>query len=164
MRLAFLLVLSSASVAWAELDTTKESYPAELTLRPMILPRWMFQLQLEGDMTNLLSSAGGPSSYYQGVTVGGGFDLGLSPRVQIGLYLQIPVYPLVDFGVINANLQFLLVPDAMNLRADLGVERESATVGGGGASHSASFVAGIGLPLRTGSKHVAFISGSTFGR
>ena len=164
MRLAFLAVMLSASVAWAELDSTKDDYPAELTLRPMILPRWMFQLQLEGDLTNVLYPSVGPSSYYQGVTVGGGFDLGLSPRVQIGLYLQMPVYPLVDFGVLDANVQFLLVPDALNLRADLGVEREAVTFLGGPASHTASFVAGVGLPLRAGSKQVAFISGSTFGR
>ena len=167
MRLALVLALFTPALAWAEANVTKADYPASLVERPMILPRWMFQLQAEGDLSNYRTTAppaGGPSDL-QGGSVGFGFDVGLSERLQAGIYFQLPVSPLADFGEFDANLQLNLVPRALSLRFDVGAEREAGTALGGGTVYTPAFVVGVGLPVRVRlGRYFALISGSTYAR
>jgi hypothetical protein len=154
-------VCALAGAARAE-DVPKAHYPSSLVERPMILPRLMFEPQLDVEITNTNSQNNGGIVSPGGVgeTFGFGLDVGLARRLQAGVFFAIPLHPVADFGDFVANLQANLVPHALNFRFDIGAERIA-----GNSGHIDSFIFGLGLPYKAKlARYFAFIGGSTRAR
>jgi hypothetical protein len=154
-------LLGIAGAAHAEDGIDKSNYPAAVVDRPMILPRLMLQpvFEIGPSNTNSTDGVGGGA----GGSLGFGIDVGLTRRLQAGAYLAFPFYPVGNFGDFVGNLQVNLLPQALNLRFDLGTERITSTMDNGYVYDS--FVFGVGLPTKI-KLHpmLAFISGSTSAR
>ncbi len=145
----------AAPVAPAQRQYTRQTYPASLVDRPLVLPKWVFQPTVDVGISN--SKAGTGESF------GIGFDVGVARKLQIGAMFELPVGPAADFGLLAFNLQTPLGRSA-NLRFDVGVQRGSFHLDDD-SIHTDGFVMGVGLPIKVKlHRMLAFISGSTAAR
>jgi hypothetical protein len=138
-------------IAKSAAPSPKQLYPASILERPMILPKWMFQLSAEVGVTN---------SYGNGEVVTAALDVGILPRLQAGLLIAAPVNPIPNFGTLLVNAQIRLHRD-VNLRFDVGAEQ---VVSGDPTQpyNNMGFVFGVGAPIKIKLlRWLAFVSGNT---
>jgi hypothetical protein len=140
--------------AAAPARSEKEAYPLSLVERPLILPRFMFQPSVAFDITNV-DQAG------NGTVFGFALDVGLSRRLQAGVFFAFPIDPNADFGNFVANLQ-VGVADPLNLRLDLGAERLAFAAPSIAVGTKDAFIFGLGVPIKLKlHRMLAFVSGSS---
>jgi hypothetical protein len=162
------IALLPEAVSRAEQPTTivseKERYPESQIERPMILPRRLIQSTLETGVT--VASDGvvyaSDTTVFGGTpgeTLAVGLDVGLTRRLQAGIFLSFPLAPNGGFGAFLANVQLGLAP-WLNLRVDLGAAQVFVRGDAG-----PGFVVGFGAPIqRRLTRRLAFVSGSTAAR
>ena len=163
-----LLVIAFSCSAHA--DPPRAPRPAAgLINEPMTLAPLSFRISGELNLTHAEISDGGMTLTGNGVGLALGGDIGIVPRLSTGAFLAFPISPFADFGTFAANLQYEAVPDTLNLRLDIGAQRQSVLLTsdlfGFDRVHQDGFLFGFGIPIRVRlHPKVAFTSGSTWAR
>jgi hypothetical protein len=136
-RLTILAIVSCASVG-----QTAEKPVAELEVpfieRPMTLPQRVARPTLDGDLSQNSGPSGGA-----GGSMAAAIDVGITARFQAGVLIAFPIAPSAGFGDLIFNAQGNLWHDKLNLRVDLGWQRQASS-----SAHVDTFFAEIGLPWR----------------
>jgi hypothetical protein len=138
------------------------AYPTALIDRPMILPRWMAQVTAGVGLTSYTPPSGlDDVTAQQTALVSFGADLGLTRRLQVGIYFDLPVYPRAQFETFIADVQ-IGAARWLNARIDVGVKRVDGFQNVNGDDYpQLGFLAGLGLPMRLKLHRMfALVSGS----
>ena len=155
--------IALALIVWAPLARAQEitaspagQWTESWIDRPLVLAPRMMQANLGLDVTNEVVTSMDTAT---GESLNAAFDIGVAPRLQVGLALTFPINP-ATFGSAIADVQYG-VSESANLRMDAGVARVGF-VGGALDGMRNIYEFGFGLPVKVKlSKNVAVISGRT---
>jgi hypothetical protein len=166
--IVLLLMGSSATPVWAQQAELQargaDGFDEAWIDRPLVLSPGMVQAGLSLDVTNMALELPGRS--VTGETMGVELDVGVAPRLELGLALTVPVNP-AAFGSAVADVQLALAPP-VSLRVDAGLTRASV-VASSESDGANLFVFGLGVPIKVKLlPQLALVSGRTgsagFGR